>query len=300
MTLIYAKAEPDHIWFVSDTAVTCVANTRPQRDEVEVKFRFCGKHRFVAYAGDQHTGRKAMAKIEGIKELQCVLNTLLQYSQNGSVEFLLGDFEESSKLYKISLSIDSVPAAYIGSKIAFEVFQKFMLSDAPASFSSERNCLLHFSVAGEVESEGVRAGTIALTYAIASGSDPHVSGFVLPGLLSSGCQFVWNYAFLTTNTISNPLVSGDSYTDNCSAENGGKLDVLSTSMNKDGFALYSPLSKVGRIFLRKQGIGYSCNRFSNCSPNQLREIARKKLGVEVEIYLKDKIESGDRIREIML
>jgi hypothetical protein len=290
VTLVYAKIEIDHIWFVSDTAITDYANPNPRREDLEVKFRFCGKHRFVAYAGEQHAGRKAMAAAEKVDCKEHALQILLQESLSGVVDFLFGDFAEKPSLHKVSKTIEEVQAAYIGSKPAFEVFQKCMLSGAPAPFSVEHNALVHFSFADEVESKGIELGIISLTDTIASGADRSVSGFVLPGLLYSKGHLVWNYTFLTTNTISRPLVFGDSFTENCSAENGGKWDVLSTSMNKDGFALYSPLNKVGRVFLREIGLGYRCYHFPNCSPKALENLAKKKLKVNLKITIQ---ESGD-------
>jgi hypothetical protein len=283
MTLVYAKIESDHIWFVSDTAVTEHEAPNPNKDEVEVKFRFCGKTRFVAYAGEPIAGRKAMAEVEDIEDKRSALQILLNESLGGTVDFLLGDYDRKPTLYKISREISDMRSAYIGSKPAFETFQRCMLSGAPAGFSTEHSAMYHLTFAEEVQSDGIMSGVVAMTDAIVSGRDRSVNGFVLPGLIYSVGHFVWNYNFLTTNTISEPLVAGDVLEDNCSADGGGKWDVLTTSMNKDGFALYSPLSKVGRIFLFEKGVGYRCTRFLDCSAKSFQIAVKNRMGVDVDV-----------------
>ena len=224
-----------------------------------------------------------MARVEEVEDKQTALEILFNESLGGTVDFLLGDYDRQPTLYKVSKEISNMQAAYIGSKPAFETFQKCMLSGFPAAFSREHCMLRHHTFAGEVESDRIVAGLISLTDAIVSGRDRSVNGYVLPGMIFSGGHFVWNYDFLSTNTISQPLAASDILEDNCSAENGGKWDVLTTSMNNDGFALYSPLSKVGRIFLREKGVGYRCTRFLDCSAKSFETAVKKKLGVDVDV-----------------
>jgi hypothetical protein len=252
MTLVVARVSDGAIWMVSDTAVT--GGTVGTRDRENILKIGASEYRkaLVAFAGDVVEGRQCLSVACGMQDHDEAVLYLKERS-GAHLEFAYAFFDEDDRPVLLLIQDGNalaVSALYLGSKEAFELFQKIQLSES--NHFSPKSLKLFISSAREDPPREAIDAIKTMIDCFISSSAQEVGGVPVAMFLVKQGAVLINYGYSVSDPVFDKLNSGDVVPHGTAELGGGTLSVTELG-ELDGVIAYWLQRRGGDVYLFRDG-----------------------------------------------
>jgi hypothetical protein len=221
MSLVVAGITNCTVWMLSDTAIT--GPKIEQRERQYLPKIEPSDTSLVAFAGDEHNGSRLIRQVAAANERGRAIQILVDGSRGIGVEFGYAHFDANEpRLLRIADgNVQSVPTLFLGSKDAFETFQRIRHGDmspyAPLALKT------FMCGAREMVPEPLSSAIVAMTDVFVS--RPERDGWAVSYFLSTDGPHFVSYCYSVSDPLFDRLAPGSLIPHGTQEEGGSNLSV---------------------------------------------------------------------------